>query len=154
MSFDWNTYIALAKTLNALPHEAAKRSAVSRAYYGAFHRASDTLKTRGIQTFPKDNKKSHAKIWNVYKESANRACRKIGVRGALLMDDRHDADYNAARTFDSAEVTTYINDIETLVTDIAVPANLPQGFIGPLQGGLAPSPIIRAIQTVRRIFRV
>jgi len=29
MNFDWNTYIDLAKTLSAMPEDAAKRSAVS-----------------------------------------------------------------------------------------------------------------------------
>src|SRR6266481_2031788 len=112
MSFDWATYIALAKTLNALPDDSAKRSAVSRAYYGVFHAASNTLKARGIQTFPKDQRKSHAKIWNVYKESSKRDCRRIGAKGGRLMDDRHDADYDAERNFDPAEVTTFITEVE------------------------------------------
>jgi uncharacterized protein (UPF0332 family) len=152
MSFNWSTYIDLAKVLNAMPEESARRSAVSRAYYSAFHVASSTLKTNGIQTFPRDLKKSHAKIWNVYKKSTKRNCRRIGVRAGNLMDDRLEADYNAARNFDAAEVTMLITEVENLVVAIGAPANVPEGFIGRLPAPVAPSnsPLVRMVRAVKR----
>jgi len=132
MSFDWNTYVALAKTLHGMPDEAAWRSAVSRAYYSAFHAASSTLKNASIRTFPKDERKSHAKIWNVYKESTKKDCRRIGNRATRLMDSRHDADYDASCTFKQAEVARLISDTEALLVSIGTTANIPEGYtIGP-----------------------
>ena len=62
------------------------------------------------------------------------------------MDDRHDADYNAARVFKAAEVTTLINETEALVTAIGVPQNLPEGYTGQR----TPHPLMRLL---RRAFR-
>ena len=145
MSFDWQSYLALAKTLNAMSDEAAWRSAVSRAYYSAFHAASSTLKANTIATFPKDERKSHAKVWNVYTQSAKKDCRRIGNRATRIMDDRLDADYNAARVFKAAEVTTLINETEALVTAIGVPQNLPEGYTGP-HSTRAAHPLIRLLK--------
>jgi hypothetical protein len=61
------------------------------------------------------------------------------------MEDRHDADYNAARVFKAAEVTTLINETEALVTAIGVPQNLPEGYIG--QHSTRPAhPLIRLLK--------
>jgi len=152
MPFDWNNYIALAKTLNAMANDSAKRSAVSRAYYGAFHRASDVLRSNGVQTFPRDQRKSHAKIWNVYKESAKKNCRRIGAQGGRLLNDRHDADYDSGRNFDAAEVTTFIADVEALVAAVAVPANVPEGFTGAVVATTRPSLLCRTLEAVKRFF--
>jgi uncharacterized protein (UPF0332 family) len=151
MSFDWSTYIDLARNLNALPeHEqAAQRSAVSRAYYAVFHEASGTLKTNCINTYPKDQRKSHDKVWNVYKGSSKRDCRRIGNKAARLMEDRHDADYDAARVFNLGEVATFITDVESLVTAIRVPLNLPEGSVGPFPAPVVPA-WLRVITAVKR----
>jgi uncharacterized protein (UPF0332 family) len=39
MTFDWNEYLRLAQSLAEDEGDAARRSAVSRAYYAAFNRA-------------------------------------------------------------------------------------------------------------------
>jgi uncharacterized protein (UPF0332 family) len=129
MNFDWNTYIDLAKTLNAMRDESAQRSAVSRAYYGAFHAASITLRTNGVLTFPQDARKSHAKIWNVYKKSQSTNCRRVGVKCGRFMDLRHDADYDATVSFHAADVGIIINDVENAVVDLAT--HVPEGYTGP-----------------------
>jgi uncharacterized protein (UPF0332 family) len=154
MSFDWSTYIDLAKTLNGMTEDSAQRSAVSRAYYSAFHAASGTLKTNGIQTFPKDDRKSHDKVWNVYKESQKRDCRRIGNRGARLMEQRHDADYDAGLAFNPTDVATLITDVESLVTAMQGPNNLPEGFIGPLKPKTKPTGnrFVAAVKAVAKVF--
>lgn len=152
MSFDWSTYIALAKNLSALPDEAAQRSAISRAYYSAFHAANGILKINGIQTFPKDQRKSHDKVWNVYKESHKKDCRRIGNRAARLMEDRNDADYDGARVFNPGEATTFITDVENLLTSIGVPQNLPEGFIGPLPATPSNNLLARVARAVKIVL--
>ncbi|HEX7380161.1 MAG TPA: hypothetical protein VF278_23775, partial [Pirellulales bacterium] len=49
-----NDFVSLAVKLSNSAHEAELRTAVSRAYYGAFHSARDLLEDCGISFPPKE----------------------------------------------------------------------------------------------------
>ena len=56
--FDWNEYLSLATTLSEKADEASQRTAISRAYYAAFHAATLHAKRNGYQGG------THRKLWN------------------------------------------------------------------------------------------
>lgn len=93
MPFDWQDYLTLAEGLVGMTAESAKRLAISRAYYAAFHRAEAVystyhttyLKTRGTQ--------SHYDVWNWFESQAALSYKKIGTAGKNLKRRREDADY-------------------------------------------------------------
>jgi len=97
-------FIALAGTLAAssAPHAAARyRTAVSRAYYGAFHAAVEVLEASGATV--RANHLGHREAINQLRSS------KLGepMRAAGLLDDLHKAriiaDYRLAnRTYESS----------------------------------------------------
>jgi len=70
------------------------------------------------------------------------------------MDNRHKADYEATETFDPADVKTLIAEVETLVTAIGAPANLPEGFVGPVPASVTPSrnSVAKLLSALKRRF--
>jgi hypothetical protein len=59
MTFDWTTFLTLAKKLNegnstSVPPEEYRRSAVSRAYYYAYHKTKIFIESNGVD-IPKRN---------------------------------------------------------------------------------------------------
>ncbi len=95
MSFDWRLYIKLAGELINFQREKSLaesywRSAISRAYYGAFCLSRNFLSLRRI-TLPRRN--VHRFVIDRYKESVDRDKRKIGIELDRLRKDRNDADY-------------------------------------------------------------
>ena len=93
MPFDWRDYLILADGLVGMTAESAKRSAISRAYYAAFHKAEEVysnnhaayLQTRGTQ--------SHYDVWNWFESHPALSYKKIGTAGKNLKRRREDADY-------------------------------------------------------------
>jgi uncharacterized protein (UPF0332 family) len=126
MSFDWNLYLELAKELGATAKESAKRSAVSRAYYSAFHAASSSLKNNKVPMNPKDARSPHLRIWVVYTASTKLECRRIGNAGLRLKNDRVEADYEAERKFPDVRVQKCIQDATGIVGGVS--AHVPEGF--------------------------
>ena len=128
MIFDWADYLALARqlatkwqqtarndsptdTLADAPSEpfglaptspeAALRTAVSRAYYAAFHFARDYLDRQGRLPYSRDE--SHATVWRSFDRGGREA--KIKSDGFYLRDARIVADYEPDLT-DAAERAT------------------------------------------------
>lgn len=103
--FDWQEYHLLASDLllkadNSDQKEAALRSAVSRAYYAAFHAAEDYLQKSGKYPSTSGNNApavgSHNRVVNAFVGNAsNPTWVNIGRRLRRLKDARHWADYNA-----------------------------------------------------------
>jgi len=101
--FDWQEYYLLARELlsqaDSSPHkEAMLRSAVSRAYYAAFHRACDYLRevneypTR--QQFEGSRRETHRFLISIFTNNPDYPERdKIGQMLDSLKDLRHKADY-------------------------------------------------------------
>jgi uncharacterized protein (UPF0332 family) len=92
----WDSYVGLAADLIAQRSEAAKRSGVSRAYYGAFNEARRFLEGRGM---PIGNHRTHDRVWRAFRaaEFASSATvgdwRLVGDLGADLFGLRNLADY-------------------------------------------------------------
>ena len=126
MSFDWNEYLRLAQQLSGLANDAASRSAVSRAYYSAFHAASLSVKSNNVATNPKYERDRHLRIWNIYIDSSNKECRRIGNRGQRLKVERQYADYDPDTSFPETRVQQAIAQAEALVAGLA--GNVPENF--------------------------
>jgi len=125
MSFNWSSYLHLAQELGGRADEAARRSAISRAYYYAFHVANDHLKANRVRL---DLERSvHERVWRVYIKSSNPQCVKIGTDGYRLKVARRDADYIPDRHPTNSLVQRSLLEAGTIVA--AVPVHLPEGFI-------------------------
>lgn len=121
MTFDWADYLALARQLaakrpeappekrttdapSAAPSEptyvatasleAALRTAVSRAYYAAFHFARDYLDGQGRLPYSRDE--SHVAVWRSFDRGGRET--KIKLDGFYLRDARQVADYEGELT--------------------------------------------------------
>jgi uncharacterized protein (UPF0332 family) len=92
----WGSYVVLAAYLVRLESEAAKRSAVSRAYYGVFNAARSRLEVDGMEI---ENHRAHERVWRAFRvaEHASSATEKkwrmVGELGAGLRGLRNQADY-------------------------------------------------------------
>jgi uncharacterized protein (UPF0332 family) len=94
MPFDWNQYLSLANELAERSDEAALRSAISRAYYGALCLARNFLITKGEldKNAISREKDSHTIIWQAFKNGGKT---RAGVyqNGLRLKFKRKEADY-------------------------------------------------------------
>lgn len=98
MSFDWENYLNLAKTLTqpgqvVSANEACLRSAISRAYYAAYCQARNLAKQKEGLVLTKTGK-DHGIVKNHFKKSPNRHCNKISVKLGRLLNNRKRADYD------------------------------------------------------------
>jgi hypothetical protein len=90
-------YLVLAKGLAKQPFEGAERSAVSRAYYGAFNLSRRWLEAN---LTPIDNRGAHEQVWQTFltADRASPATREIwiliGSLGESLHRLRNEADYD------------------------------------------------------------
>ena len=99
MSFDWVQYLNLAGELCAIPvppgsTEARRRSAISRAYYAAFHAARLHLRDKDHDPNIPADARVHTYGRTQFRESHNRARRRIGENLNRLRLDRNKADYD------------------------------------------------------------
>jgi len=125
MNFDWGLYLQLARELGGRPDDASKRTAVSRAYYSAYHAANDFLKANGIATDAARG--SHVRVWRVYVKSSKPECVRIGVDGLRLKDARVDADYRPDKQFSDSRIQRCLQDSERVIN--SVPGHPPEGFV-------------------------
>jgi uncharacterized protein (UPF0332 family) len=93
---EWTSYISLAGDLVGQGSEASKRSAVSRAYYGAFNHARLWLRTRGHRI---DDHRAHEMVWRSFRDAeratlaTERYWQTVGELGGVLRQLRNQADY-------------------------------------------------------------
>ena len=102
MSFNWADFLMLANALvrnpnSPGPEEASLRSAISRAYYAAFHVARDFGRDRGEFT-PTGTGQDHWLVMNYFRSSPDRIHRKIGLDLDRLYGNRTSADYDNVLT--------------------------------------------------------
>jgi hypothetical protein len=89
--FDWEEYLALAALLAAdTGNEASLRTAISRAYYAAYHAAATYVRTEGLLR----RRHTHQRVWNALAEGPDPERSDAGRRGDLLRRVRLDADYS------------------------------------------------------------
>jgi hypothetical protein len=93
---NWPDYVVLAERLVGESHEASKRSAVSRAYYGALNVCGGWLETN---VAPIDRHRMHSQVWGFFETAGNASTRAgrefklIADRGKELRVLRNRADY-------------------------------------------------------------
>lgn len=93
---DWSEYIVLARKLAGYEFEAADRSAISRAYYGAFNSARRWLE---VQVGPIADHRAHAHVWHTFTDAEPATLdtrddwEKVGELGIALRKLRNLADY-------------------------------------------------------------
>jgi len=100
MGFDWIEFLTLAEALQSAPDspgppEAALRSAASRAYYAAFHRALNFACREGFE--PSFQASDHKEIQNHFRHynPSDQIRRKIARELERLWDQRRQADYDS-----------------------------------------------------------
>lgn len=120
--FNWNKYVDFAESLlksmsSDEDDELKDRCGISRAYYGAFHRAQAYLIKIGI-TIDLNNKSSHNFVIGQFKEigGANRLWSKIGLDLERLKNQRKKADYNDKYFSDSERNLSLKNQLEMAVS--------------------------------------
>lgn len=119
-------FVELANTLLANPREAAQRSAVSRAYYGAFNCAKALIESCGF-TFA-DSAETHEKLPWCPEHSGDRELDEVRVRLHTLRRIRNAADYDMLdqrlvdRQFVAVQVETARKIVDRIV---AARARLP-----------------------------
>lgn len=113
-------YLHLAETLATASGEAEQRSAISRAYYAAYHRALEQAAYLGLNTAPDECESHHQACWRAYLRERNRARRKVGESGSRLRGLRNDADYEPAFRVDAAKAAQAVDDARSLINKIAL----------------------------------
>jgi uncharacterized protein (UPF0332 family) len=93
MPFDWNHFLNVAKTLAKAPDEASQRSAISRAYYAAFHTAKRYLTHAKTDLHIPRHGDAHDFVWVALQEGS---CQEMsaGAHGFRLKKQRKIADYD------------------------------------------------------------
>ena len=121
--FDWSDFQVLATELSTQSRESALRTAVSRAYYYAFHISRARLRALGFYFTPSEG--SHMQVWEKYLNSPDPACKRIGELAKRLKAKRQVADYEPyfARLEDEAPAmvqlaTTLAAELEALRSDL------------------------------------
>jgi hypothetical protein len=93
---NWDDFISFAGDMAGEPSEALQRSAISRAYYGAFN-----LARRWVEAHvePIENRAAHKQVWRAFKrperasESTRLKWKLVGDLGDTLRLLRNQADY-------------------------------------------------------------
>jgi uncharacterized protein (UPF0332 family) len=91
MPFDWSAYRIVAEILSQQPDEASQRSAISRAYYYAYHQALAHL-AEHHQFQVSEDKPAHDQVWREFSRRGL-SYREVWIKGDRLKKLRVDADY-------------------------------------------------------------
>jgi uncharacterized protein (UPF0332 family) len=104
---NFRDYLPLARSLVTGSTEAEWRTAISRAYYAAFHVARDLLIALGFQVPRAD--RAHGYLWIRLANSGEAAVQMAGNRLNALRGQRNRADYDQRS---SIPVATATNDVQ------------------------------------------
>ena len=113
-------FLDLANRLAVGDDEEDWRSAVSRAYYAAFHVGRELLTAGGFAA--PDGPQGHAYVWLRLANSGNRAVVEAGNQLNALRGQRNRADYDLKDEFDNLMAITQVGvaeDVVRLLDDLA-----------------------------------
>lgn len=122
MSFGWPDYLRLAKKLAEQDDEASHRSAISRAYYAAFHLARRYVHNQSPGELRKTGE-DHYRVWNYLSRGARRQEQAAGVSGKKLCDARKMADYDLQGLSFPRAVRDALSSAETIVNSLSALEN-------------------------------
>lgn len=121
--FDWTEFLNLARQIAgnmglSVSQEARLRSAISRAYYAEYHRASRlAFPDRGPRGFG-----SHSEVRDFFLTSDDPTQRGLGVKLQRLHGNRRKADYQSTISGDLSRMTEdSLNDAEELIAAFGDP---------------------------------
>jgi uncharacterized protein (UPF0332 family) len=106
-------FLPLAKSLLKDMTEAGRRSAVSRAYYAAFHVARRLMDDLGFAVPRADQ--AHGYLWLRLSNSSDLAVVDAGQRLGTLRRKRNFADYDVAASLSISEATAHVVDAEEII---------------------------------------
>ncbi len=110
---DFRDYLRLAVTLAVGSTEAEWRSAVSRAYYAAFHVARDLLFGLGFRVPQAD--RAHAYLWLRLANAGVADVRLAGNRLNALRGQRNWADYSSRSSLTAATAANEVKNAEDII---------------------------------------
>jgi uncharacterized protein (UPF0332 family) len=113
----------LAQRLLADHSEAAWRSAVSRAYYAAFHAARELLQDLGF-TVP-HGERAHSYLWLRLSNCGDQQVQNTGAALNTLRQDRNRADYDLHRVLTLANATRSVRAAEQCILLLDTTATAP-----------------------------
>jgi uncharacterized protein (UPF0332 family) len=116
-------FLTVAQALSAGPTEAAWRSAISRAYYAAFHTAREFVTRLGFRV--PAGEQAHAYLWLRLSNTGDPAADVIGRLLRDLRGRRNTADYELGRPRSQANATDAANDARDLVARMDALAGTP-----------------------------
>jgi uncharacterized protein (UPF0332 family) len=106
-------FLSLARTLTNQGTEPARRTAISRAYYAAFHVARDWLESLGF-VFP-DSDRSHAYLWLRLQNCGEAAVEDAGRDLQDLRSERNVADYDLHLPVTAVRAATAIQESTVII---------------------------------------
>jgi len=125
MAFDWLEFLKLAEQLSGNTDEASQRSAISRAYYFAYHVAHERALSKTYRR-PEDGT-SHNSLWSHYERNSNPDCRRVAFLGRRLHERRVRADYGNTYSRIAEEIGAVLLDAKRCASIIeALPPQFPE----------------------------
>jgi uncharacterized protein (UPF0332 family) len=114
--FSWIDFLEFAKELGE--SDASRRTAISRAYYAAFHTSRDYLvQSHRIPSLVRH--RAHAIVWNTFGESDASVDQRIGQMGYRLSRFRQRADYELVYPQLDIDLRIVLRDAEWLIREIS-----------------------------------
>lgn len=110
---NFRDYLTLARTLAGGTTEAEWRSALSRAYYAAFHVASLLLLDLSFRVPQAD--RAHGFLWLRLSNAGQADTMKAGSRLRLLRQQRNWADYDDRRTITRTDAIHSVQEAEKII---------------------------------------
>jgi uncharacterized protein (UPF0332 family) len=116
--FDWEEFLEFAEEqVRRRGNPAAERSAISRAYYAAFHKAKAHFVANGQPlSFRADD---HSAVARWFRSRANQSWVRIGSDLDRLRQLRRDADYEALFPDLTSEANSAVSIARRLLREIA-----------------------------------
>ncbi len=111
---NWRDYLVLAENLEQTPDEAHQRSAISRAYYSAYHRALAYCETALPSVRIPETGEAHDLVWRSLGTSGRKQERNASVKGDRLRAARRKADYRGNMTPRPADVRDAIANAKAI----------------------------------------
>jgi len=122
MSFDWSEYLNLAQELAGQAvglscQEAKSRSAISRAYYAAYCKARNHLRSEG-HAIPRGGQ-AHTYVRDQFKNSPYKVRKGVGAHLNRLRKDRNQADYDDTVTRLSAKTKKALRLAKVVISKLS-----------------------------------
>ena len=116
--FNWLSYLEVAQHLSAQQEQSFRRSAISRAYYGVFGHARDTLQGRGAAFSTGGD--VHRQVISALPNDPRPEVAQLGKELDDLRKERNRADYQTRARFVASRVRGALAEARRIRDGIAV----------------------------------